>query len=76
MSSLQDRVLRFIDEQLDAIRKRPGMWGPDIAVELQILQLLEFRSVLLRPALEDANPRAVLDAYEEFLALVHHPGSS
>lgn len=68
MSSLQYRLLRFIDEQLDEIHKRPAMWGPDIAVELQILQLLEFRSVVLRPALEAENPRAVLDAYEEFLA--------
>jgi hypothetical protein len=67
MNSLQQRILEFIDEQLDAINKRPGMWGPDIAVELQILQLLEFRSVVLRPALEASNPRAVLDAYEEFL---------
>lgn len=67
MSSLQERLLGYIDEQLDAIRRRPGMWGPSIAVELQVLQLLEFRSVVLRPALEASNPRAVLDAYQEFL---------
>lgn len=68
MRALQERILKFIDDQLDAISKQPAMWGPDIAVELQILQLLELRSVVLRPALEASNPRAVLDAYEEFLA--------
>ncbi len=68
MSSLQDRMLGFIDEQLTSITQRPGMWGPNIAVELQVLQLLELRSVVLRPALEASNPRAVLDAYEAFIA--------
>jgi hypothetical protein len=68
MSSLKDRVLQFIDGQLDAIHKRPGMWGPGIAVELQVLQLLELRSVVLRPALEASNPRTVLDAYDGFVA--------
>ena len=68
MSSFQRRMLDFIHGQLEAIHLRPGMRGPDIAVELQILQLLEFRSVVLRPTTEEANPRAVMDAYEAFLA--------
>lgn len=68
MSSLQDTILRYIDEQLDAMARAPEMWGPPHCVELQVLQLLEFRSVTLRPEMERRNPRLVLDAYDEFLA--------
>jgi hypothetical protein len=68
MSASQDTILRYIDDQLDAIARVPAMWGPPQCVELQVLQLLEFRSVTLRPELEKNNPRAVLDSYDEFLA--------
>lgn len=68
MSAAQDAILRYIDDQLDAIARAPEMWGPPQCVELQVLQLLEFRSVTLRPQLEKNNPRAVLDRYDEFIA--------
>lgn len=74
MISLQSTILGYIDEQLDAMQKHPRMWGPDLCVELQYLQLLEFRSVTLRPELERTNPRAVLEAFSEFLAR-RFPGS-
>ncbi|AKT37740.1 hypothetical protein [Chondromyces crocatus] len=66
--SLQSIIVRYVDEQLDAIEKHPRMWGPDLCVELQYLQLLEFRAIALRPAHELSNPRAVLDAFTRFLA--------
>lgn len=75
MSAAQDTILRYIDDQLDAIARASGMWGPPHCVELQVLQLLEFRSVTLRPELEKSNPRAVLDSYDEFLAR-RFPGAS
>lgn len=65
MGSLKDSILRYIDEQLDAIESAPSAWGPPLCVELQVLQLLEFRAVTLFP--EREYPHAVLDAYEEFL---------
>lgn len=68
MSASQDTILHYIDDQLDAIARAPEMWGPPQCVELQVLQLLEFRSVTLRPQLEKDNPRVVLDRYDEFLA--------
>lgn len=68
MSSVQQRILAFIDNQLDAMSKRPGMWGPNIAVERQAILLLELRSIILRPGLEESNPRVVLNAYSDFVA--------
>ncbi|MES3035954.1 MAG: hypothetical protein V4813_18265 [Gemmatimonadota bacterium] len=67
MRPIRARLLRYIDEQLDGMIRYPLMWGPGIAVERQILLLLEFRSVVLRPQLETDHPRTVLDAYEAFL---------
>ncbi|QRN98019.1 hypothetical protein JRI60_02795 [Archangium violaceum] len=67
MSSLKDTVVTYVDEQLRAILAAPGMWGSDESVEMQVLQLLEFRSVTLRPELEKREPRTVLDAYHRFL---------
>jgi hypothetical protein len=67
MSSLRDTIVQYIDEQLDTMARRPEMWGPPHCVELQVLQLLEFRSVTLRPEMEQVNPRAVIDAYRQFL---------
>lgn len=68
MIPLQSTILQYIEDQLDAMEKRPHMWGPDLCIELQYLQLLEFRSITLRPELERTNPRAVLEAFSDFLA--------
>ncbi|WP_147448754.1 hypothetical protein [Corallococcus terminator] len=67
MSALQTTILAYIDEQIEAILSAPKMWGSDESVEMQVLQLLEFRSVTLRPEIEKSNPRAVLDEYHGFL---------
>ena len=68
MNSLRDTLLEYIDGQLDAIARTPGMWGPPIGVELQVLQLIKFRSVTVRPEFDRQNPRTVLRAYNAFLA--------
>jgi hypothetical protein len=67
MSDLKDTVVTYVDEQLHAILMAPGMWGSPESVEFQFLQLLEFRSVTLRPELEKVNPRSVLEEYHRFL---------
>lgn len=62
---LQDRHYdRFIQDRLDSILARPKMWGSNEAVELQVLQLLDF---LAFHRLEDCPPRFVLDRYAKFL---------
>jgi hypothetical protein len=67
MSSLRNNLVHYVDEQIEAILSAPGMWGSNEAVELQLLQLLEFRSVALRPELERRAPRTILDAFQRFL---------
>ncbi|AFE06038.1 hypothetical protein COCOR_04803 [Corallococcus coralloides DSM 2259] len=74
MSTLKEAVLSYIDEQLNSILAAPGMWGSGESVEFQFIQLLEFRSVILRPELEKTNPRSVLDDYQKFLGEAF-PGS-
>src|SRR5690606_765557 len=49
------------------MRRAPLMWGPPIAIEMQYLQLLETRLLVLRPDLDREQPRLVLDKYAEFL---------
>lgn len=68
MSSLQRSLVQFIDEQLRYILEAPGMWGStNEAIELQVLQLLEFRSATLRPELEQRAPRTILEGLQAFL---------
>lgn len=45
--SPSERALAHIDRRLNAILVRPGGWGGHAEVELQCLQLLEVRSILL-----------------------------
>lgn len=47
MTSLRETLLHFIDDRMEHLLSRPGMWGPDIAVELQFLQLAEIHSTIL-----------------------------
>jgi len=68
MSSLKDDIVHSVDDQLRAMFQQPGMWGSEEAFEFQVLQLLEFRSMALRPGLEKQKPRSVLDTYHALLA--------
>ncbi len=67
MSALKDRIVAYVDDQLRAMFAAPEMWGSNESVELQALQLLQFRSFTIRPDLEEREPRTVLDAYHRFL---------
>lgn len=73
MTSLASRLLDFLDERLDHMLEAPSMWGAGESVELQILQLLEVRALILAPA-HAAGWRAVQPEYERFLAR-QFPGS-
>ncbi len=67
MTDLASRLLEFVDDRLDHMLEAPAMWGSGESVELQILQLLEMRVVLLEP--EQAEGwRSVQSDYEHFLA--------
>lgn len=73
MTALASRLLDFVDERLDHMLEAPSMWGSGESVELQILQLLELRALILEPA-HTASWRAVQPEYERFLA-TRFPGA-
>ena len=52
-----------------ALLETPRMWGSDEAVEMQALQLLEFRALIQSPEEADLHPGRILDAYTTF---IHH----
>lgn len=59
-------LLRFVDERLDQMLEAPQLWGADESVELQILQLLEIRFLIVSPRGPE-NWRQVQGDYERFL---------
>ena len=65
------RLLAAIDRNLDGLLARPGMWGGPEAVELQVLQALQFRVHLLHPTAED---RDVLDQLRGWMTR-RYPGN-
>jgi hypothetical protein len=65
--SLQDIIVTWVDQRIADMLSAPRMWGSDEAVEVQTLLLLELRALALRPELELANPRRILDAYVAYL---------
>lgn len=68
MSPARNDIVHHVDEVLRSIFRRPRMWGSNEAIELQVLQLLQVRSVAVRPELERRAPRTVLNAYHGLLA--------
>ena len=72
MSSVR-RVVAYVADRLDQIQEAPEMWGAAACVEVQVLQLLEIWVVAVRPELDDAEPRFVLDRYERFRAQLGAP---
>ena len=64
--ALATTLLRFIDERLDQMLEAPQLWGADESVELQILQLLEIRFLIVSPGRPE-NWRQVQGDYERFL---------
>jgi hypothetical protein len=72
--ALAATLLRFIDDRLDHMLEAPEMWGADESVELQILQLLEIRLLIMAPPRSQDGWRQVQHDYERFLD-EHFPGS-
>jgi hypothetical protein len=68
VSTLRHTLLQFIDKRLDSLIAKPALWGGRESVELQVLQLLELRAVVLRPS---ADTRDIFNqlqhSYERFV---------
>ena len=56
-----------MDKRIEDMLAAPRMWGSDEAVELQVLLLLEIRTLALQPEKLAADPRCILDAYAAYL---------
>jgi len=68
MTPLGSRLLDFIDERLQQMLDAPELWGSNESVELQILQLLEIRLLVVTAPTRPLHGREVRLAYEQFLA--------
>jgi hypothetical protein len=66
--TLGARLLGFIDERLQQMLDAPEMWGSNESVELQILQLLEIRLLVVTAPTRPLHGREVQLDYERFLA--------
>jgi len=67
VSDLGGTIATWVERRMAEMLAAPGMWGSPEAIELQVLLLLELKTLALRPALASKNPRQVIDAYIEFL---------
>jgi hypothetical protein len=72
--ALATTLLQFIDQRLEQMLEAPEMWGADESVELQVLQLLEIRLLVAKPAGDHADWRDIQRNYERYLD-EHLPGS-
>lgn len=61
-------ILEYIDIRLDSMTSEGAMrrWGKEEALELQVLQLLEFRSLVFRPKAFKENPQEIRRMYSIF----------
>ena len=62
------KLIDFIEERLNHMIEAPGMWGSSESVELQILQLLEIRSLVLGAPDVQSDWHHVQTDYERFIA--------
>lgn len=78
MTWVVSKLIDFIDERLNHMIEAPGMWGSSESVELQILQLLEIRSLVLGAPDGQSDGQShwhhVQTDYERFIA-AHVPGA-
>jgi hypothetical protein len=70
----ESTILAFITERLQHMIKAPQMWGAYESVELQILQLLEVRAIVLATSAEQLGSQDVQDHYVAYLA-ARFPGA-
>lgn len=73
MSALRDTILRWIDKRTSDMLAAPRAWGSDEAIEMQMLLLLQFRALALRPDFDQGDPGSLVDDYMEYLTRAY-PG--
>lgn len=68
MTTSEQRLVRFIEKRLKQFLATPEMWGSDESVELQVIQLLEIRLLLLTGSTNFAQADQIMQQYLRFLA--------
>lgn len=68
MTWVASNLINFIDERLSHMLEAPRMWGSSESVELQALQLLEIRSLVLGSPDRQSRWQHVQIDYERFIA--------
>lgn len=63
MEKYQLEFRDYVTDQLISYRDRTAMWGPNIAVELKTLQLLEIEQIICNKERFDKNKGAVMQVY-------------
>jgi hypothetical protein len=67
MTLSADEYNKWVDERVEMMLKRPGMWGTcRESVELQLVQLMEFRKLVNDSDAVAKNPRLIVDEWIEF----------
>jgi hypothetical protein len=67
VSALRDRLRTFVDHRLQSLVTTPEVWGSPESVELQVLQMLQVRALVLVPEQGDRDPGATREHYVSFL---------
>jgi len=68
MNPAERHLVEFIAVRLESMLRRPAVWGSNLSVEEQVLQLLEIRRVLLDPASKMDGRRAINPGYRRYVA--------
>jgi hypothetical protein len=67
MSTIERRLLKFIAERIESMLRRPSVWGSNLSVEDQVLQLIEIRRLILVPANDGGGTRGLMQRYVHFI---------
>ncbi len=71
-----DAALSLINAWIKNMERCPGMWGSAEALEFQMLQLVEIRQLMVRPAALAANPHETREAHIKWVAAINGECSS
>lgn len=69
-----DAALSLINAWITNMERAPRMWGDDESLELQMLQLVEIRQLMLRPLALGLDHRETRRGFCRFISLIN--GSS
>lgn len=64
---MSDKLVDFIDKRLHALAEAPMMWGRFESAEMQVLHLLEVKSMIMDPDRSEDDLSWIMDMYRSFI---------